>query len=420
LEVLSWTIPDILPTGVTLFGGREKMGKSWLAFRMCIAVATGGVALGSKRVEAGDALFLSLEDGERRLYDRIGKLADKDVDLSRFHYMTEWEPADRGGVEDLGAWLEEHPECRLVVVDTLKRIRPRTAGRRGNMYDDNYDAVRPFVPLAQERDVSVMLVHHLNQQANPDDPFDWFSGSAGLVAAAEGILLFRRKRGDADAYLTVDGKDIPERTELAVKWDPLTTTWSLIGDAETHRRSETRIAILEVFDNADEPLGPTDVADITGLAANTVKQRMYQMSKDGDLKVVSRGRYTKVTLSHNLHNLHNFREEKVTEVMEGTEHHNLFSERENTDRNNEEEEEVTKVMKGTEPHNVSVSSLFANAPEWLSKQLSIYQRDPGNHLNPLCAAVAAALSDETGDEVSADEVRDEVAHELSSRGYAAP
>src|SRR5215211_4233030 len=74
---VSWTVPDILPTGVTLFGGREKMGKSWLAFGLCIAVATGGYALGSKRVEQGDALFLSLEDGERRLYDRIGKLADK-------------------------------------------------------------------------------------------------------------------------------------------------------------------------------------------------------------------------------------------------------------------------------------------------------------------------------------------------------
>ena len=197
---IKWAVPDILPAGVTLFGGREKMGKSWLAFGLCIAVATGGVALGTKRVEQGDALYLSLEDNERRLRRRVAKLASTDSDLSGLHYRTEWTPADRGGLEHLDGWLGKHPECRLVVIDTLKRIRARTSGRR-NMYDDDYEAVQPFVTLAGAHDTAIVLVHHLNQQANPDDPYDWFSGSAGLVAAAEGILLFRRKRGDADAYL---------------------------------------------------------------------------------------------------------------------------------------------------------------------------------------------------------------------------
>jgi hypothetical protein len=310
---VSWAVPDILPSGVTLFGGREKMGKSWLAFGLCISVATGGVALGTKRVPQGDALYLSLEDGERRLHRRINKLAEPDTDLSRLHYRTAWESVDRGGVEDLHKWLDSHPETRLVVVDTLKRIRPHTTGRRG-MYDDDYDAVRPFVPLANEHDVSIVLVHHLNQQSNPDDPFDWFSGSAGLVAAAEGILLFRRKRGDADAFLTVDGKDIEERTELALKWDALAASWTVIGDAEEHRLSEIRAAILRVMADIDEPVGPTDVADALDEPVNKIKQRMYQMSKDGELKVVARGRYVMGT--HNLHNLHTFREEKVTEVTE--------------------------------------------------------------------------------------------------------
>jgi hypothetical protein len=319
-EPIRWAIPDILPAGVTLFGGREKMGKSWLAFGLCIAVATGGVALGTKRVEKGEALYLSLEDNERRLRRRIEKLASPDADLSGMHYTTEWEPADRGGVEQLSSWLEEHPNCRLVVIDTLKRIRPRTGGKR-NMYDEDYEAVQPFVELAAEHDVAIVLVHHLNQQANPDDPFDWFSGSAGLVAATEGILLFRRKRGDADAYLTIDGKDIEERAELALKWHPQACTWSVIGDAETHRLSETRLAILRALADADEPMGPTDVAGVLGADVNPIKQRMYQMSKAGELNVESRGSYT-LSQTHNLHNFHNFKEDKVTEVTEVTAPHN--------------------------------------------------------------------------------------------------
>jgi RecA-family ATPase len=222
---VTWGIPDLLPAGVTLFGGREKMGKTWLGFGLGTAVATGGYALGKIPVEQGDALYLSLEDPERRLYKRIRRLARQETDLARFHYATKWNAADRGGVEHLDAWLEEHPACRLVVGDTLKRIRPRTSGRR-NMYDEDYEAVQPFVELAAKHNVAIVLIHHLNQQAEHHDPFDAFSGSAGLTAAADGIWLLTRKRGDADAYLMVDGRDIEEPQELALGWDAATCTWT--------------------------------------------------------------------------------------------------------------------------------------------------------------------------------------------------
>src|ERR687898_2163916 len=43
---VTWGIPNLLPAGVTLFGGREKMGKTWLGFCLGTAVATGGKGLG--------------------------------------------------------------------------------------------------------------------------------------------------------------------------------------------------------------------------------------------------------------------------------------------------------------------------------------------------------------------------------------
>jgi hypothetical protein len=299
---VTWVVPGILPSGVTLFGGREKMGKSWLAFGLCIAVATGGVALGTKRVEQGDALFLSLEDSERRLNRRINKLAPDAADLSRLHCVTKWQPANKGGIEDLDAWLEAHPDTRLVVIDTLKRIRPYTSGRR-NMYDDDYDAVQPFVPLADRHDVALILIHHLNQMANPDDPYDWFSGSAGLVAAAEGILLFRRKRGEADGYLTVDGKDVEEKAELALQWDALAATWTVIGDAETHRLNKERREIVELLEREDEPMGPKAVAELLGKGYDATKQMMKRMSDDGQLKGAGYGKYLPL-ISHSSHSSH--------------------------------------------------------------------------------------------------------------------
>jgi hypothetical protein len=63
------------------------------------------------------------------------------------------------------------------------------------------------------------------------------------------------------------------------------------------------------------------VAELLDMPENRVKQRLYQMSKDGEVKVVSRGRYE----LHNLHNFHNQEEAKVTEVMEVMGSHNETS-----------------------------------------------------------------------------------------------
>ena len=46
LPEVRWIVPAILPEGVTILGGKPKMGKSWLALGLGVSVASGGVALG--------------------------------------------------------------------------------------------------------------------------------------------------------------------------------------------------------------------------------------------------------------------------------------------------------------------------------------------------------------------------------------
>jgi hypothetical protein len=293
---ITWGVPGILPAGVTLFGGREKMGKSWLAFSLCIAVATGGYMLGKHPVEQGDALYLSLEDPDRRLQKRLRRLVKDSPDLSRLHYATEWETADRGGVEDLDLWLSEHERCRVVGIDTLKRIRPLADTRR-NIYETDYEAIQPFARLAAKHNVCIVILHHLNQQSEPHDPFDAFSGSSGLTAATESIWLLTRKRGDADAFLMIDGKDIEEPQELALGWDALTCTWTEKGSADEYRLIGERREIIQALKEAyPEPLGAKDVAIAVGRGDpkgyNATRQRLYQMSQSGEVKTAGRGLYT--------------------------------------------------------------------------------------------------------------------------------
>src|SRR5690349_3070223 len=64
---MQWAVRDILPEGCVLFAGRPKLGKSWLAYHLAIAIAEGTEAFGEIRVRQGDVLYLALEDGRQRL-----------------------------------------------------------------------------------------------------------------------------------------------------------------------------------------------------------------------------------------------------------------------------------------------------------------------------------------------------------------
>src|SRR5215831_16724680 len=54
---MQWAVKDILPEGCILFAGRPKLGKSWFAYQISLAVATGSYALGEIRVKQGDVLY---------------------------------------------------------------------------------------------------------------------------------------------------------------------------------------------------------------------------------------------------------------------------------------------------------------------------------------------------------------------------
>lgn len=55
-------MPGLIPEGVTILGGKPKIGKSWLALDMCLAVAAGRTCLGDTVPIEGDVLYAALED----------------------------------------------------------------------------------------------------------------------------------------------------------------------------------------------------------------------------------------------------------------------------------------------------------------------------------------------------------------------
>jgi AAA domain len=307
---LKWAVVGILPEGLVLFVGSPKLGKSWFALGVAAAVSSGGDALGAIQVEGGDVLYLALEDGRRRLQRRLNRLLRNTSIPTRLELATEWPRMDAGGIEALEDWLKDHPAARLVVIDTLKRVRPKEL-LGGRLYDGDYDALTPLGDLALHYGVCILLIHH-TRKAESSDVIDLASGTHGLTGAADAVLVLKRARGQADATLHATGRDFEDK-EIALRWDNEICGFRVLGDAGQYTLSDERLAVIALLENVG-PLRPKQVAQALEREYSATKKLLWTMKGDGQLKAV-KGRYS--IISGNPGN-------PVTDEVEGPEDLGLF------------------------------------------------------------------------------------------------
>lgn len=151
----AFTVADFLPAGLTLLVGAPKVGKSFFVLNLCLAVARGEPFLGYPTTQ-GSVLYLSLEDTEERLQSRMMQMTD-DGDSNLF-FSSQVIRIDEGLTDELEFFLRDHPDTRLIVIDTLNYIRPTSATM--NLYEKDYSDIAPLHSFTQKHPVSLILVHH--------------------------------------------------------------------------------------------------------------------------------------------------------------------------------------------------------------------------------------------------------------------
>lgn len=285
---LQCAVPDLVPEGLGLLAGKPKTGKSWMGFDICIAVAGGTYALGNIKCEQGPVLYLALEDTLRRAQGRMRAILQGAPAPAALTIATEWKRADEGGLDDIRAWLAMNRNARLILIDTLQKMRGSRKKDAG-VYEDDYRAIADFKKLADEFTVPIVLVHHLNKQGN-DDPLMAVSGTAGITGSADTILVLSREANENNAILYVRGRDVNE-AEIAIQFDSETGKWLKLGKAQDWRISEERRAIVKLL-MEEGSLHPKEIAHMLGKKPNTIHFLLHKMVKDGDLKRMADGRYT--------------------------------------------------------------------------------------------------------------------------------
>ena len=242
--------------------------------------------LGNIPVKNTPVLYLALEDTERRLQDRMEKL--QGLPSNHLYLSTRW-PRGKEGRELLRDYIEAHG-LRFIIIDTLFRIRGESFN--SNQYQVDYEDCNSLKELADDYGISILVLHHCNKRVS-DDPLELISGTFGLSGSADTLLVLTRTRGDADAELYVEGRDV-ESTELALRFDLETSVgWELMGKAKDYRETRLGEQVLEVMSEAGE--GNITLSYLSKMIPDSpypsLQSCVRRLVKSGEVKQTGRGEY---------------------------------------------------------------------------------------------------------------------------------
>ena len=220
-------IDGLLYSGTYIFAGAPKVGKSFFMAQLAYHVSTGR-ALWDYPVRQGTVLYLALEDDYRRLQERLFRMFGTEG-AEKLFFSIEAQSMKDGLDEQLRTFLYEHPDTRLIIIDTLQKIR--VSDGDGYSYANDYEVISAMKQLADASGICILLVHH-TRKASAGDRFEMISGTTGLLGAADGAFLLQKdRRTDDEAVMDITGRDQPDQ-RLHLKRDPVRLTWGLLS-AET-------------------------------------------------------------------------------------------------------------------------------------------------------------------------------------------
>ena len=189
-------------------GGHPKWARAGWRCSCALLCAAERPFWGAQRGKS-EVLYLALEDGSQRLHSRALRLAD--TALEGLHLCHRTAPIGQGLERQIEAQLAEYPHIRLVVLDTLQKVR--CVSGSGMSYSSDYEDAGALKALADRNGICLLVIHHLRKMAD-DDPFNRLSGTNGLTGAADGtLILMRNRRQDGTATLYATGRDIEDVEE---------------------------------------------------------------------------------------------------------------------------------------------------------------------------------------------------------------
>ena len=277
-------IGGLLYGGAYILAGAPKIGKSFLVAQIAYHGST-GKKLWDFDVHQGTVLYLALEDDYQRIQSRMFMMYGVE-DSEKLHFATVANKIGNGLDEQLEYFMREHPDTKLIIIDTMQKIRE--VGGEAYSYASDYEIIGKLKQFADKHSICVLTVHHTRKQP-AGDTFEMISGTTGLLGCADGSLLMQKKKRTAlEATIDVVGRDQQDQI-LYLSKDPDTQIWNL-DRTETELHREPPDPVLEAVARLVTPEqpewtgSPSELAEKLniGMAANALTK--YLNIKHGRLK----------------------------------------------------------------------------------------------------------------------------------------
>jgi RecA-family ATPase len=196
----AWTVHRLVPRpGLVVLLGPPKVGKSYLALQLALAVANGRPFLGQPSVP-GPVWYLQLDTGEGLWTERLCRMEEAGHDLSGPVFMMHPDDRPRGfnflrpADQDLVRSVLSTCDPSLVIIDVLRKFHSANENDSTEMKALGDAIDRVFASR------SVLVLHHTRKRSDGSDDgshpnmTNLSRGSSFLTGQADATWLLGRNR----------------------------------------------------------------------------------------------------------------------------------------------------------------------------------------------------------------------------------
>ena len=298
---VQYVVPGIVPEGMTLLVAAPKIGKSWMVLGLALELSNGGDAFGCIPVgKPRPVLYLALEDGQRRLQDRLKMLRPSEVS-HRLEFVTELGEAKV--IETIRDYMGKFAGLDpVVILDTLGKVMP-PAGN-ASQYGHDYRMLSALKETADAVPGSSLVIVHHTRKSEGGDFLDAVSGTQGIAGAADTVLVLKRDRHDKTATLQVTSRDAEEGEYSLTMTDG---TWNLNGGdlvasaaaaqsvKQTKGVGDRMAEVIETVGRFPQGIKPKDLATLMSIDDGQARTYLRRAFESDRISNPSRGLYTPVT-----------------------------------------------------------------------------------------------------------------------------
>ena len=264
---------------LAMLGGRPKSGKSWLAFQLAQAIDTGLPFLGKPTTKT-KVLYLCLEDGERRIHERLHIRKWKPQNT---HFVFSSLPLDNEKGGGIGAGFEQLAnevkslDAGLIIIDTL---RSAISGHVDESDNAGMAAIlNPLANFAHENNRAILVTHHTTKATSSEDVFNSFRGASSIRGAYDLGVILERKNKEAEATLKFESRD-SEIEDMTISFNPA-QGWQYEGDITRIEQIHGGRKIVKALTEMGEgSYTREDIAKHMGITPQAVGQQLHLALKD--------------------------------------------------------------------------------------------------------------------------------------------